>query len=112
MVIGIALGDRRHPITNQLVMLRTQVFERPGVAGGDCGRAPAHRVEQWIAPAFAAMERQVTIAALMQGVDLRVAPGVREYFDTGRGTGLPSRLAEGGLCSLGCAGVDLEDQRV
>src|SRR5258706_10330659 len=92
------------------MMGRIEVFQRTRISRGDYRDPFARRLEQWIAPAFAAVQRQVAIPTLLEDSDLGVGPGFAAQFYARLRRHLSPRFGQGLLGHLCRARIALEDQ--
>jgi hypothetical protein len=76
VVVEVGLAHGHEIVTNQLRRVRRQVVERSAERRRHDRRAVRGGIEQRIAPAFAAVHREIGVAAAPQRLELRVGPGL------------------------------------
>src|SRR5262249_44969642 len=86
VIINVALVNGRQLVSDQVVVVRAQVFERSRIAGRHYRLSPADRLEERIAPAFAPVEIYITVPTSLERLALSIDPRFATQMNARSGT--------------------------
>ena len=82
IVVHIPLPDGNQFVAYEVVVIRIEVVQRPGICGCDHGCPTACGIKERITPAFASMQRNITIASIHERPHLVFGPEFIDEFNT------------------------------
>src|ERR1700722_15738427 len=109
-IVGIRLANRGEGMAHQPERLRSEVFQWPGVPGGNDRFPPAGGIEQWITPTFTPVKGDIAVAAAVQSPNLILGPSFGMNGGSRTGTGAHPHFLKSSSCHRGRSSVCLKDE--